>query len=443
MIKGLLALRHNQGFLRYFHNTSWMFVEQGVKIVSSLFVGIYVARYLGPEGFGVLSYAIAVVGIFMALSRLGMESILVRELVSHPEQRRQYLGTSFGLMLISAVVCMFSVGAIVTWFEADLQVRLYIVIISIGLLFQSFLVIDYAFQSQIKAKYSSVSKSISLIISSGIKIYFVLIQADLLLFVIAYALDQALIALSLVTLHIKMRQPNFLFSFDIRLVKPLLKSSWPMVVSAVAIMLYMRVDQIMIENILNSEQLGLYAAMTRIYEGWVMVPVILCASLLPAIVKSKDLPGEQYEKRLTYLFAAVFWSSTLVAVFTTIFREETVRYTFGDEYVAASSVLVIIMWSAAFAALGSVTLRYLVAEKMEKKIIYRTTTALIINIVLNLVLIPVYGIEGAAIATLICIITANYLIDFFDADLKRLVSIKNQVIWLGLFSIINTKKIHD
>lgn len=421
--------------MRYFRNTSWMFAEQGLKLFTVIFVGIYIARYLGPEKFGLLSYVIAIVAIFMSISRLGMESILIRELIIHPKERRQYIGTAHSLMFIAAIISLGLITVIMSLFESDAQTKLYVFIVSIGMIFQTFLVIDYAFQSQVKAKFSSIAKSVALALSALIKIYLVYIQADLIWFVFSYAFDQVLISLLLIALYLGKQQPNFLFVFDVQLVKPLLKSVWPMVMSAVAIILYMRVDQIMIKNMLGSEQLGLYAAMTRIYEGWVIMPVILCASLLPAIIKSKSLLQKEYEKRLSLLFSLVFWVSIVAAVITTLFSEMIVRLTFGVEYVQASSVFVIIMWSAAFAAFGSVTLRYFVAENMEKKIAIRTIVALVINILLNLILIPVYGIEGAAIATLACLIVANYLIDYLDKELETLVRIKNRAILLGFYPI--------
>ena len=440
MLRKFNDLRNNQNIMRYFHNTSWMFAEQGVKIISAIFVGIYVARYLGPIQFGLLSYAIAIVAVFMALSRLGMESILVRELVVHPEEIRQYLGTAFSLMLIAAIIGVGFISGIIHLFENDPDTKVYIWIISIGLIFQTFLVIDYSFQSQVKAKYSSIAKSMAFTLGALIKIYLVLIQADLLLLVISYAFDYVLIALFLIIMHIKKRQLNFLLVFNFHLIKPLLKSAWPMVMSALAIILYMRTDQIMIKNMLDAEQLGLYAAMTRIYEGWIMIPVILSASLLPAIVKAKSLSLVKYQQGLTFLFALVFWSGIVVAVITTFFSKVIIEVTFGMAYLPASQVFVIIMWSAAFAALGSVTLRYLVAEKMEKKIAIRTVVALTINLALNFLLIPIYGINGAAVATLICIVSANYLIDYLDSDLKQLLTLKNKAIFFGLSSLIDFKK---
>lgn len=418
-----------------------MFAEQGFRMISAIFVGIYVARYLGPERFGVLSYAIAVVSIFMAISRLGMESILVRELVKHPGEKQQYIGTAFSLMLIAAMIGIGLVTGIISMFENDFQTKLYVWIISIGLLFQTFLVVDYAFQAQVQAKFSSIAKSIALAFSAIIKVYLVLIQADLLLFAVAYVLDQALIACFLIVMYIKRQQPRFLFILNIQLVKPLLKSSWPIVLSALGGILYMRVDQVMIKNMLDAEQLGLYAAATRIYAGWIIIPFILAISLLPAIVRLKSGSPEQYEKNLVRLFALVFWMSIFVATITSFFSDLIIQLTFGVAYAGAGNTLAIVMWTAAFTALGSVTARYLTVENMEKKIAFRTAVALVINVTLNIILIPIYGIEGAAIATLVCIVTANYFVDYTDKQLAPLIAIKNNAITFGMANLIKRKTI--
>lgn len=428
----LRMLQQNGNIMKYFRNSLWMFSEYMLKIVSAIFVTIYIARFLGPDQFGILSYALAVVAIFMAISRLGMESILVRDLAQYPGKTKAYMGTAFGLMVVSSVVSLTGLAALVNVFESDNQTRLYIIIISIGLVFQTILVVDYGFQAKVKTKYASIAKSIALVLSSILKVCLVWWNSDLVYFVIAFAFDYVLIAISLLIMHFTKRQPNFFFQFDKSLVFPLLKSSWPMVLAAVATMLYMRIDQVMIKNMLDSHQLGLYSATMRIFEGWMIVPYVISLSLLPAIVKLKAGSKKAYEVSLTKLFALVFWPGVFIAVVATFEGEAIIRFTFGDAYSSASGVLTIVMWTAAFTALGSVTARYLTVEGMEKKIAFRTFFALIINVILNFILIPIYGIEGAAMATLITIIMANYFINYLDQQLKPLLKICNKAMMLKL-----------
>lgn len=407
-----------------------MIAEYMLKIISAIFVSIYVARYLGPEQFGILSYAVAIVAVFMVISRLGMESILVRDLARFQKQAQAFMGTAFSLMFISAVVGVLILSVLVFFFESDPFTKIYIWVIAISLVFQPFLVVDYSFQAQVKAKYSSIAKSIALAIGAMVKIYLVWIQADLFFIALAHVFDHFVNAVILCVTYIIQKQPNFLFVFDKGLIKPLLKSAWPMVLAAVSSILYMRIDQIMIKNMLDSHQLGLYAAATKIYEGWIIVPYVISISLLPAIVKLKSHSQDAYEASLTKLFALVFWSGIMVAIISTLLGVSIIRLTFGHEFAEASSVFSIVMWTAAFTALGSVTARYLTVESMEKKIAIRTLFALVINVLMNLFLIPVYGIEGAAIATLITIICANYFINYTDKELKQLLKICNDAIVL-------------
>jgi len=410
-----------------------MLAEYALRIISGVVVGIYIARYLGPEQFGLISYVTAVVSVFMALSRLGMDSILVRDLGRSPEKRQEIMSTAFALMLLASVVCLTVLCALILILESEFQVKVYTLVVSSGILFQSFMVIDYNFQAQVQAKYSSIAKSAALIFSAVSKFLLVVIDADLVAFAFFYALDHMVVALFLISLHFYRKQISFLFGFDKSLVMPLLQSAWPMVLSAMAVVLYMRVDQVMIKNMLSSQDLGIYVAAVKIYEGWLALPYIISVSLLPAIVKLRARSADVYVKRLTMVFSLLFWLSAASALLVSFFGEKVIYYIYGSEYAAGNNVLAIVMWATTFAAIGSVTARYLTVENMEKKIAFRTIAGLIINVVLNLIMIPAYGIEGAAAATLITLFVVNYALNYFDKDLKQLVSICNSAItmrWL-------------
>jgi O-antigen/teichoic acid export membrane protein len=437
MISKLKNLTQNQSVMKYVKNSSWMLAENGLKIISAIFVTIYMARYLGPEQFGVLSYALAIVAIFMAISRLGMESILVRDLAKYPRLSKAYMSTAFGLMFMAAMVNLVILSTLIYFLESNAQTKIYIWTIATGLLFQVFLVIDYNFQAQVKAKYSSIAKSVALAASAAVKIYLVLIQADLQAFAIAYAFDQFIIAIMLIVMHLVEKQQGFVFDFDSSLIKPLLKSAWPLILASLATILYMRIDQIMIKHILDVYQLGLYSAATKVYEGWIIIPFVISMSLLPAVVRARENSKERYHQGLKSLFALVFWGSILVALFVSIFGSKLIVITFGDEYKEAGLSLIIIMWASAFAALGFISARYLTVEGLEGKIFIRTLVALVLNIFLNFVLIPLYGIEGAAISTLISIIVSSYLLDYFDPKLKRQLEMKN----LALFGPLRWKNV--
>lgn len=422
-------LLKNQTAQRYIFNSSWMLAEQLLRIISGVLVGIYVARYLGPEQFGMLSYVLAISAFILSTTRLGMDSVLIRELINNPEKNKVLMGTAFWLMMSAALAC-YLVAAIGILLMDDLSsIKIYAYIVSASAFFTTFLVIDYFFQSQIKAKYSAICKTLTLLLLSMVKIGLIFAEAELLWFVIASLLEHVVLAILLLVVVYKVRDISFLKHFNLDDARSMLRSAWPMVLSAVALLIYMRIDQIMIRNMLGLHEVGIYSAAVKIYESWIVLPYIITISLLPAIVKLKKTDEVNYRRRLTQLFRLVIWMSILAAVVVSLISEPLMVIAFGEQYRASAAVVNIVMWTAVFASMGSVSARYFNVEKMEKKIALRTALAAVINIALNLALIPNYGINGAAVATLACTFFANYIMDWFDKDLRVLLKIKHRALF--------------
>ena len=189
ILKKTIQLKYHPGFRKYFANTSWLLGERILRIVVALFVGIYVARYLGPENYGLLSYTNSFVGIFVALATLGLDDVVVRELVKNPEQREELLGTSFLLKIVGAVLMWGVIILTVPFTNNDIQTNSFIMIISLGVVFQAFNVIDFNFQATVKSKYVVYAQFVQLTISSIVKIILIINDATLIWFVSVYCLD--------------------------------------------------------------------------------------------------------------------------------------------------------------------------------------------------------------------------------------------------------------
>lgn len=406
-----------------------MLAEQLLRILSGVFVGIYVARYLGPEQFGILSYVLAISAFILSVARLGMDAVLVRELVNNPERNNQLMGTAFWLVLLAALACYLVAALGISLMDEVTSIKAYAYIVSASAFFTSFLVVDYFFQSQIKAKYSAICKTLTLLLVSMLKLGLIFAGAELFWFVMASLLDHVLLAAFLVFAVVKTRDLSFFKKFSLDAAKSMLKSAWPMVLSSVAVLIYMRIDQVMIRNMLSLHEVGIYSAAVKIYESWIVLPYIISISFLPAIVRLKQSDEISYQHRLTQLFRLVIWMSVAAAIVVSLISEPLMVLAFGEEYRASAAVVDIVMWTAVFASIGSVSARYFNVEKMEKKIALRTVLAAVVNVALNLALIPIYGIKGAAIATLACTFFANYVVDWFDKDLRLLLKIKHR----GLF----------
>ncbi|MFH1728844.1 MAG: flippase [Pseudomonadota bacterium] len=420
----LLSLLNHNGFKRYFTNTSWMLGENILRMIAGLFVGIYVARYLAPEKYGILSYATAFASLFKALSDLGLDSITVRELVKFPEKRDDILGTVFRLRLISGIFVLILIAVVVQLTSNNHIVNIYIFIIASGFIFQSSHVIDYYFQSKVLSKYVSICKMTQTFISSLIKLYFIFISADLFWFVIVILVDEIFLAISLCFSYWKQKVGLFFGNFSFDIAKQLLEYSWPLIFSGVTVMVYLRIDQIMIKEMLCDADVGIYSAAVRLSEVWYFFPAIITNSLFPAIINSKKNGIVFYRDRIKKLYSLLIWMAIGISLITTFFSNWIVTTLYGTAYELAGNVLKIYIWGNVFVYLSAAFGKYLINENMMKKNFYRVLAGAVTNVILNLILIKAYGIFGSAIASLISLFVANFLYDFFDKDLHDQLKLK-------------------
>lgn len=417
--KAFSQIVNHQGFRRYFFNASWMLGEQVLRLLASLFIGIYVARFLGPEQFGVYSYAAASVALFGAIARLGLDGLVVRDLVNHPERRDAYLGTAFWLKLVGAFLSLGMLTAAVQFSGNDATTNLYVFIIGSGLLFQSFDVADFYFQAKVLSKYVSICRLIQLALSSILKLYFVFVQADLFWFVLVSLIDQVSLALSLTFAYWRQKIDMFFGCFDVSVAKAMLRNSWPLILAGIAINLYMRIDQIMIQEMLGEREVGLYSAAVRLSEAWYFVPVIITTSLFPAILNAKKTSHELYTKRLQRLYSIMIYLAAAIALPVTFMAEIVVTMLYGPHYQDAGIVLSIYIWAGVFVGLGVVNGQWFLAENLQKLATLNTLIGAATNVALNYLLIPVYGMKGAAFATFFSYGIAAYGVLFFHVKTRE------------------------
>jgi len=407
-----------------------MFGEYALRVLAGLLVGIYVARYLGPEQFGVLSYVLAFVALFGAVAKLGLDFIVVRELVNHPKERDVFLGTAFWLKSIGALLSLILLVIAVLFSSNDATTNLYIFIIATGLIFQSFDVVEIYFQSKVYSKPVSISKLLQLALSSAFKLYLVFAQSELFWFVLASLFDQILLALFLAFSYWRQKIGSFFGHFNVTTAKAMLKNSWPLIFSGIAFTIYIRIDQIMIKEMLGEREVGLYSASARLSEAWYFVSLIITTSLFPAIVNAKKISQTLYRQRLQRLYTLMAWLAISVALPVTFLGEWIVTLLYGISYQESGVILSIHIWTGVFVALGVASERWMISENLVGISLLRTTAGATINVVLNLLLIPDHGIYGAAIATLLSQIFATYVFDLFDRRTRESFLMKTKSFFL-------------
>ena len=285
LLKKAILLKNHSGFRKYFDNTSWLLGERILRMAVSLFVGIYVARYLGPENYGLLSYTNSFVGIFVALATLGLDDIVVRELVKNPEQREELLGTSFILKIVGAVLMWLVIILTVPFTNNDIQTNSFIMIISLGVVFQAFNVIDFNFQATVKSKYVVYAQFVQLTFSSIVKLILIINEAALIWFVSVYCLDAIILALGLVLTYLHNSGKIFSWRWNFRVAKTLLSDSWPLMFAYMSYLIYAKIDRIMIKEMLEEYSVGIYSAAYVLYEAPLLISLMVAKSVYPLLVQ--------------------------------------------------------------------------------------------------------------------------------------------------------------
>lgn len=403
-------LEGRKNFQKIITNTGWLFFDKILRMGIGLFVWAWIARYLGPEQFGILNFATAFVALFGAFATLGLDGIVVRDIVKDPLRKEKILGSAFVLKLIGGTFTLVLTVSLISFIRVDDTLMKWLVgITAAGFVFQAFDIIDFYFQSQVQSKYTVYGKNSAFIIVSIVKIILLLNKASLIAFAWAGFAEIVLGSLFMIIAYRINKHYIGEWQASSQVMKGLLRDSWPLVFSGLVIAIYMKIDQIMIGNLIGDKAVGNYSVAVRISEVWYFVPMAITSSVFPAIINSKKISEKLYYDKLQRLYDLMVWMAVSIALPMTFLSDLVINSFFGIKYTEAGSVLSIHIWTSVFVFLGVASGGWLLAENMQKFAFYRTSAGCIVNVGLNYMLIPKYGINGAAIATLISQMIASYI----------------------------------
>lgn len=404
---------------KIFKNIGWLIFDKIFKYGIGLFVGIWIARYFGPKQYGVYSYALAFTSLFGAVAGLGLKGIVVRELAKEPNKSDEILGSAF-LMMLSA--------GFFTWFFSTLTIYLMrpgdqttfwlVTIISGSFIFQSFQTIAYYFESRVESRYIVYATNVSFVISSTLKVMLILTNKGLISFALIGLLDIILTSIILLIIFKFLKLKIINWKWDASKAKLLLKDSFPLILSGIMIMIYMKIDQIMLREMVTDKELGLYSLAVKLTELWYFVPLAVHYSVLPKIsktIRENDLAS--LNEILDKLFLSISSYSLIIIIGTLIFSELIINVFLGNQYAASYPMLLILMCSLLFTSMGLIRGVYLVANNYIKESFFFNFLGVVVNLILNFILIPKYGGIGSAIATLVSYSVSSYFSCFI---LKRL-----------------------
>lgn len=430
------ALADRPELLRAIDNMGWLALDKFIRLTVGLFVSVWIARFLGPDQFGLFSYALALVSFFGTIAGLGLNGIIVRDVVKEPAAAATTITTGFFLLLIAGLVAtMLSLTTIAIWNpDGDTMFRV-VAILSIGLLFQASQVFKYWFESQVQSSYAIAVESVVFLAASAIKISLILNDAGITSFALIAIAETIAGALGLLWVYVNQTgirptawRPSYARAME------LVRDGFPLLISGLAIFLFMRIDQLILGAFWTNAELGIYGAALRISELWYIFPSIIASSTFPIIARYRTEDPGRYKKAISKLLGLLIWFHITVALGLSLFAEIVVHSLYSNAYQGSATILAIHVWASVFQTMGIVSGHWMVYEGFLKLAMLRNVFGAVISIAMNLLLVPRHGGIGAAISTVTSVFVAYFLIDAFFPSTRQMFWLKTRSISLGVYS---------
>lgn len=382
-------------------NSGWIIGQQIFQMVLQLVVGIITARYLGPSNYGSLNYTASFVTFFTSIATLGMEGVIIKKLIDNPNDEGTYIGSCMGLRLFASILSIITVSIIVYILNPSDYLKLILVFLqSFQLGFKAIEILDSWFQRHLKSKYVSIGKMVACIIVSAYKVFLLATSRSIIWFAFSNSLMEAVIALVEWIFYKKEGGQKLTFHFKIG--KKVLSESYHFILSGLMVAVYSQMDKIMIGQMLSDMDVGLYTTASAICGMWIFVPNAIITSFQPSIMEiHKCGTHEQFIKRLEQLYSFIIWLCISVSSIVAVFAPLVISLLYGSAYLGAISTLRIAIWYETFAMIGNARGIWILCENKNKYVKYYLAIGAVINLGLNYWMIPVLGINGAALATLI------------------------------------------
>lgn len=382
-------------------NSAWLMADKVVRLGLGLVIWIWLARHFGPAGFGLWNYAMAFAALFGALAGLGLEGVLVRELVRHSDQTEALLGTAFVLRMSSGVLA--TAACLLTAFALRPSDELGLALVAMNaavFMLQSFQVADQYFQSRMLTRPAVLAVNAAFLLASAGRLVLLAVEAPLWWFGASLVVEAALAAALLLVACRADGMSARRWRFRADLARNLLSESWPLLLSGLAVMAYMRLDQVMLAAMAGDTAVGQFSAALRISEVWYFIPAAIVTAAFPALMKTRAASLSAYEANVQMLYDAMAWLGLAVAVVVSLVAPWLVDLLYGAQYQQAAAVLTVQIWAGVAVSMSFVHGKWLLAEGLQRYGLIYTLAAAAINVGLNLLLIPDYGAVGAAWATL-------------------------------------------
>ncbi len=407
----LKILNYYSRFERYLHNIIWIMGDRIFGLTVTFAITVLVARHLGPENFGIYSYALSTAAIFASAGHMGLSGLVVREIVKNPGDRAAILGTTLGLKFIGMSLGYIILLVYSAIYEGVDSVEfLAIAIAGSVLLFKPLDIVDFWFQAFVQAKYVSVARVAALSVGSVAKVIFAISGLGVIYF-IATSVAEAVCAAAIliITYSVKSGLPISAWKFSKAKAVELLSQGWMVYLGSIFAVVNLKIDQVMLRWLEGAESVGIYGVAAQLSEAWYFIPTAIVATFFPKLIRLNEEDSVNFNKRLQQLFDLLFILAFSVACTMSLLSGVLIEFFFGSHYIESSSVLVIHIWAAIFVFMRAAFSKWILIENALIFSLITQAAGAIINVLLNLMLIPKFGVDGAAIATLFSYASSSFL----------------------------------
>ncbi|MHC5820722.1 MAG: flippase, partial [Nostoc sp.] len=388
-IKNLSKFKSRSGLRAIIANTGWLFADRILRMGASLVVGVWIARYLGVQQYGLFNYALAFVSLFSPIFTLGLDDVVVRHIVRQSSNKEEILGTTFWLKFLGGIASvLLAVSTMFVLGEHEILKIWLVAILGIAGVFRATDTIEVWFQSQVQSKYPVIAKNTAFLLNTVIKIALILTKAPLLAFAWVTLAEFAMSAIGLLIVYQVKGSSLWLWRWSFSAAKTLLKESLPLIFSGFAVLIYMRIDQVMLGQMLGNSEVGIYSAAVRVSEIWYFIPGAIVSSVAPSIYAAKEKSESLYYQRIGKLLSLMTCISFGIALPMTFLSDKIIMVMFGSGYAEAGSILAVHIWTSLFVFMGLATSPWFIAEGLNHVSLGKTLFGAILNIILNLFLIP-------------------------------------------------------
>lgn len=414
---------------RIVKNASWLMAGKVSHMVLSFVIGLITARYLGPSNYGLINYAAAYATFFTSICTLGINSIIVKNFVDKPDEEGTSLGTTIVLRLISSFLSIGVIIGIVRIVDGNEPTTLMVVgLYSVSLFFQSFDIFRQWFQAKLLSKYYAIATLISYMVASAYKVILLATGKSVEWFAISNTLDYLIVAIFLYIFYKKSKGSKLLFSWS--KAKELLSVSRSYILAGMMTAIYASTDKFMLKQLLDESVVGYYALAVSISSIWTFILSAFIESLSPSIMEYHNQNKERYLMANKRLYAIVFYTSLFASAGISIIAPMFIKLVYGSQYLPAVQPLRIVVWYVAFSYLGVARNVWVVCEKKQRYLKYLYLGSAVCNVVLNMILIPRWGANGAAIASLFTQISTIFIFPLCIKDFHQNVRMMAEAVLL-------------